>query len=163
MLKKLGFVLVLLNVVFALASAYFFLRMEELTVFQWLCLDLSAPCVLLFALGYFLGSIRIMSFSSVWLLAYAVNGLLFFEWKFTYAHLLPKAGHFLMLAAVIYILARAFMEIKWIRFLIWSAVGLIALAPVFGFQKYYQSKHPELVKQIEFKDVYDSVKSQVKR
>ncbi|MEW5693229.1 MAG: hypothetical protein AB1765_08025 [Candidatus Hydrogenedentota bacterium] len=154
MQRKIGLVLVVLNLIMALMATNYFLRIQKLSIIQWLAVNTCTPSIIIFVIGYFLKNMWLMGFSAVFLLFYGGCGLIVFRWSLNLQDLFPQTGHIFMTCAVIYIVYVAIVKHEIKKFFIGALIGLLVFIPLFYFQHRYQIENPELLKLLGFKDNY---------
>ncbi len=92
-------VVVVLNILAALNSTYFFLCRAKTSVRDWLGFNCCAPAIFLFALGYFVDCRALSALALPFMTFFGVGGLFVFEWKGV--HLISQVGHTLMTMAIV--------------------------------------------------------------
>lgn len=103
-----GWTLVILNLLMAANSTYFFIGMLRAGADGWLAMNSCAPSIFLFSIGYILASRPLMAIGAGCLFRFGTLGLFVFGWKGM--NLIPQVGHILMTAAVIYFIVRMLRE-----------------------------------------------------
>jgi hypothetical protein len=141
-----GWVLVALNLLAALNSAFFFLGMLKTGVVGWLMLNTCAPSIALFAAGFLFGSPVVMVAGSVLMFRYGTLGLLVFGWN-AY-NIVPQIGHILMTLAVIYTVVRVVRGRRWRTLGLGVLLGLAVLIPLMIVQTHWLNAHPEMLEML---------------
>ena len=150
--RKVGWFLVIVNLLLAANAAIFFLAIKKLSVPQWLAVNSCTPSILLFALGFFLGSPFLLGFSAAAMLFYGGGGLIVFRWSLSPSDLIPQIGHLFMTAGAVYAVLSPAGRGAWKSRGLGLLLGALVLALiVFPRQRQYQKSHPELVELLGFR------------
>lgn len=141
-----GWVLVALNTLAALNSAWFFLGMLKTDAIGWLMMNTCAPSIALFVVGFLLSSPVVMVAASVMMFRYGTLGLFVFGWDGY--NLVPQAGHILMTLAVIYVAMEVVRHRRWRALGLGLGLGLAILVPTMIVQGMWFGAHPGLLEKL---------------
>ena len=137
-----GWILVALNMLAALNAAFFFLGMLKASVGEWLVMNTCTPSIVIFVVGFLLGSPLTMVAGSVLMFYYGTGGLFVFGWD-AY-NIIPQIGHILMTLAVIYVMVYIAHGRKWKTLVLGLVLGLAILIPFMAIQVSWFNAHPEM-------------------
>ncbi|MDI6770387.1 MAG: hypothetical protein QMD04_12035 [Anaerolineales bacterium] len=141
-----GWVLVILNLLAALNSTYFFLGQLGVGAVGWLMMNTCAPSVFLFVLGFLVSSPLLMAAAGVLMFRYGTLGMFVFAWDGY--NIIPQIGHILMTLAVLYILVDVIRNRRW-RALGWGlALGLAILIPLVFAQNAWFAAKPGVMEKL---------------
>jgi len=141
-----GWILVTLNALAALNSAFFFLGMLKVGVDGWLMMNTCAPSIALFVIGFGLGSPMVMLAASVLMFRYGTLGLFVFSWD-AY-NIVPQIGHILMTLAVVYVMVDTVRNRRLKALGLGLATGIIILIPLMVIQQAWFDAHPGMLEQL---------------
>lgn len=106
MQKKIGLTLVIINMLLALNSTFFFLGLAKTSVIEWMFFNACAPTIILYVLGYFMRSKIVLALSLPALVFFGTGGLFVFGWQGW--ELIAQISHIFMTLAVIWIIVDIF-------------------------------------------------------
>lgn len=143
---KIGWILVVLNLLMSLNSSFFFIGKMQAGIDGWLMMNSCAPSVFLFAAGFLLKSPVIMTAGSTMMFRYGTLGLFFFRWDGF--NLIAQAGHIFMTLGVIYTIAYIVREKNWSVLLKGLMLGIAILIPYMIIQGIWFDAHPGLLEKL---------------
>ena len=141
-----GWIVVMLNTLMAIASANFFLGMLKTDVTGWLMMNACAPSIALFVIGFLLGSPVVMVAASAMMFRYGTLGLFVFGWSG--GNLFAQAGHILMTLAVIYVVVDVIRHRRWKALGLGLLLGMVILFPLETVQTMWFIANPEMVEKL---------------
>ncbi len=141
-----GWILVVLNLLAAVNSTYYFIGQLKVGVDGWVMLNSCAPSVILFALGFFFGSPLTMMAASVLMFRYGTLGLLVFRWDGS--NIIPQIGHILMTLAVAYLLVDIIHRRDWKSLGFGLLLGTVVLVLFMLVQTAWFQAHPGMLEQL---------------
>ena len=135
-----------LNGLAALNSTFFFLTMLKSGIVGWLMMNTRAPSIVLFVIGFLLGSPVVMVAACVPVFRYGAGGLFAFRWD-AY-NLIPQIGHILMTLAVVYVMLYVLRNRAWRTLGLGLALGVAILIPFMVAQTWWFNAHPEMLEML---------------
>ncbi len=141
-----GIVIFCLNLLAVLNSAWFFLGIARFPFLAWLNFNACAPSIIIFLTGFLLKNRMIMAASLPFLLYFGGGGLFVFGWHGT--SIVAQAGHILMMAACIFIIAEITKAKAWKKALYGLMAAIIAFAVLMPLQHRFVKNHPEYLKKL---------------
>lgn len=140
--NRTGWIIVGLNLLAALNSTNYFIRMLGSGPDGWLAMNSCAPSILVFSLGYILRQRAVMAVSAGLMFRYGTLGLYAFPWGGM--NIIPQIGHILMTLAVLYFIIRM-IRLDGAGEII--TVFFTALVMLYAeWQGEWFSRHPEVLK-----------------
>lgn len=100
----LGWIIVVLNLLMAANSTFYFTGVLGAGWRGWLAMNSCAPSIFIFSIGFLLSQKSVMAVGAGLMFRYGTLGLLVFGWQGM--NLIPQAGHILMTIGVIYFAAK---------------------------------------------------------
>jgi hypothetical protein len=141
-----GWIVVVLNILAALNSTYFFLGQMKVGVVGWIMMNTCAPSIAVFVIGFLTGSPLIMVAGSLMMFRYGTLGLFVFGWDGF--NLIAQIGHILMTLGVTYTLVDVIRNRRWRALVIGVLVGAAILIPLGLWQVAWFNAHPGLVEDL---------------
>jgi hypothetical protein len=141
-----GWILVILNLLAVVNSTYYFIGQLKVGVDGWIMLNTCAPSIIIFAIGFLLGSPIVMLAASVLMFRYGTLGLLVFSWEGF--NIIPQIGHILMTLAVAYALFDILRRRDWASLAFGLLAGLAILVPLMLVQNAWLKARPGLLEQL---------------
>jgi hypothetical protein len=141
-----GWVLVVLNLLMAINSANFFLGMLKTNVSGWLMMNTCAPSIVLFVIGFLLGSPVVMVAASAMLFRYGTLGLFVFRWDGF--NIISQVGHILMTLAVVYVVVDVIRNRRWKTLGLGLLLGIVILAPLETVQTMWLIGNPKMAEKL---------------
>ncbi|MCL6613622.1 MAG: hypothetical protein K6U03_03200 [Firmicutes bacterium] len=127
-----GWIIALLNGLAAINSTVVFLVVLRTGVTGWLMMNSCAPSVILFLIGFLLGSRILMTAAAVMMFRYGTLGLFVFSWSGP--NIAAQIGHILMTLAVIYVAVDLVRHRRWRELGLGVALGVAVLIPYMDAQ-----------------------------
>lgn len=143
---KIGLVVVILNGLCILNSAFFFLITARFSPVAWIFFNACAPSTLIFITGFILRRKAVMIAALPFLCFFGIGGMFVFGWGGT--SMIAQVGHICMTLAVIYTVLLIYAEGGRRSVMIGLISGFIVFAVFAPIQQYYVRNHPELVKEL---------------
>lgn len=143
---KIGLVVVILNGLCILNSAFFFLVTAHFSPVAWIFFNACAPSTLIFITGFILRRKAVMVAALPFLCFFGIGGMFVFGWSGT--SLIAQVGHICMALAVIYTILLIYAEGGRRSVMKGLIAGFIAFAVFAPIQQYYVRNHPDLVKKL---------------
>ncbi len=100
----LGWCIVILNLLMAANSTFYFTGVLGAGWQGWLAMNSCAPSIFIFSIGFLLRQKSLMAVGAGLMFRYGTLGLFAFGWQGM--NLIPQAGHILMTIGVIYFIVR---------------------------------------------------------
>ncbi len=99
--SRTGWIIMSVNLLLSINSAWFFLGMMKTSVPAWLMLNSCAPSIYLFVIGYLFCSSLLITAAAVMMFRWGFLGMFFFSWSGP--NLIAQISHIAMTIAVIYV------------------------------------------------------------
>lgn len=142
-LKKIGWLLVILNVLAMAVIAAYFLFVLKFSVLGWLCYNNCFFSIMIFLIGFFLDNKTVMSISVPFLVFSGVGGLLAFSWS-SKEMVTGQIMHILIILSFFYIILENVKEKEWKQLAVGFMIGLMFLFFLLPLQRFYINNHAEL-------------------
>ncbi len=144
--SRAGWILVILNVLMAIMSTNFFLGMLKTGLEGWLMMNTCAPSIVIFVIGFLLGSPVVMIAGAVMMFRYGTLGLFVFSWSG--GNLVAQAAHILMTLAVAYVVIDTIRSRRWKIAGLGIALGLAIMVPFMVAQDAWIKAHADTVEKL---------------
>ncbi len=141
-----GWALVILNLLMAINSANFFLRLLKANVADWLMMNTCVPSIGLFVIGFLFGSPVVMVAASVMMFRYGALGLFVFPWDGF--NIIAQVSHISMTLAVIYVAVDVIRNRRWKSLSIGLLLGIVVLFPLETVQTMWLIRNPETAEKL---------------
>jgi hypothetical protein len=142
--RKLGWTLVVLELLSVANGMVFFLGMAKFSIVSWLMFNACAPSILLFIAGFIARKDFVMASSVPFLLFFGGGGLFMFGWSGTM--IFAQVSHILMVLSVVYLVFVAAADNRLRTSARGFIAGMILFAILVPVQQKYVARHPDLVK-----------------
>lgn len=144
--NRIGWIVVILNLLMALNSTYVFLGFLKTGVDGWLMMNSCAPSIALFVIGFLLESPILMAAGSSMMFRYGTLGLFVFSWSGT--NLIAQAGHILMTIAVLYTMVDILRNRRWKSLGLGLLLGAAFLIPYMIAQERWFAARPGVLENL---------------
>jgi hypothetical protein len=142
-LKRIGWLLVILNTLAMAVIAVYFLFVLKFSVLGWLCYNNCFFSILIFLIGFSLNNKTVMSISIPFLIFSGVGGLMAFNWSGK-EMITGQIMHILIILLFFYVVLENIKEKEWKQLIVGFMIGLMFLFFLLPLQRTYINNHAEL-------------------
>lgn len=142
-LRRIGWVIAILNIVMMLLSANYFLVMAKFTITEWFFANICFFSTLIFLAGFFLKNRTVMTASIPFLAYFGTGGMFVFSWQGEW--LIAQIGHIFMTLAIIYAVVESIKAKKRKQSVLGFIAGLLIFSIFLPVHQNYIKTHPELI------------------
>lgn len=142
-LRKIGWAVVVGNIIMMFFSANYFLFMAKFTVIEWFFGNICFFSTLIFLVGFFSKNKSIMTVSIPFLAYFGGGGFFVFGWSG--GMIMAQIGHIFMMLAVIYTILEDVRVKEWKQSVFGFLAGLILFLFFLPIHQNYVKTHPELI------------------
>ncbi|MCP4137686.1 MAG: hypothetical protein GY754_42355 [bacterium] len=144
--SKTGWVIIILNMLCAINSAYAFLTILNTGVDGWLMMNSCAPSIFIFTIGFLVNSPVIQSAGALMMFRYGTLGLFVFSWDGY--NIIAQVGHIFMTIGVIYFVVKIVKTKQWKNLILGLLLGAAILVPYLLIQNAWFDAHPGVLEKL---------------
>lgn len=142
-LRKIGWVIVVGNIIMMFLLANYFLFIAKFTIIEWFFCNICFFSTLIFLIGFFSKNKTIMTASIPFLACFGGGGLFIFGWQG--GMIMAQISHIFMILAIIYTILEVIKAKEWRHSILGFFIGLIVFLLFLSIRQNYIKTHPELV------------------
>jgi len=142
-LRKIGWVVVILNIIMMLLSANYYLRMVNFPITAWFFFNICFFSTLIFLIGFFLKNKVIMTMSIPFLAYFGTGGMFVFSWHGMM--IIAQIAHIFMTLAIVYAILESIKAKESRKPFFGFIIGLIIFSIFLPIHQKYIKTHPEFL------------------